>query len=180
MQAVLPGVPILDKVLFHWTIKGMIDNKTVLLDSQTTPIVDQKAILILNPFVLDGKQPYKVNVSVEVPGYNVPGFSVQVFEVNTPPKNGSCTFFPMKGVSLKDNFTLTCQGWSDEDQQGQPFLYSLWVGSPSSDKLLLMYRGVLSQSSHQLPVGSEQDDHNLQVLAYVEDALGAVAVGFKG
>ena len=43
------------------------------------------------------------------------GFSSVVLGVNQLPFNGSCSIFPLSGISMETEFNITCSNWHDPD-----------------------------------------------------------------
>lgn len=59
---------------------------------------------------------YRIGVTVTTPGGgSVPGSSYMELHLNTAPHGGSCVAAPITGMAAVDMYTITCQGWVDDD-----------------------------------------------------------------
>ncbi len=106
------------------------------------------------------------------------GESTLSLSPNQAPTNGTCDLSPETGETLKTYFSYSCQGWKDDHNVQNPLIYRLVVinADQSSD---ILYRGIQSKRSFQLPIGEKNNNRELQIQILVEDTLGAVAIGLR-
>ncbi|XP_070567047.1 polycystin-1-related protein-like [Ptychodera flava] len=97
------------------------------------------------------------------------GVSNIYFKVNTGPMWGKCTVSPGSGVEMDTVFSINCPEWTDEDL---PLMYeiSYSIGQETSQELL--YYGVKTIISFQLPAGDDKDDYNAYLHIAIVDNLG--------
>lgn len=114
--------------------------------------------------------------------------TTQILLLNNPsPINGQCTISPHIGISMVDNFTVSCQGWHDADNvdpttkiQNQPFIYWLLAGKTNKPSdMSIIYRGIKRNHTTHLQLGNEKDGGKLFIQIIVEDSLGAQTVAFN-
>ena len=96
--------------------------------------------------------------------------------MNKPPRAGSCEVEPKAGFALEDEFTISCQGFEDEDQPlAYEFCFTKTDGEPYES---LGYGLQSSRSSILLPNGLKEHDFKIKFAVKVFDNLGA-AITFK-
>ena len=85
--------------------------------------------------------------------------------INEPPKDGTCTAKPRKGVPCDPMFTLTCTGFTDDEE---PLQYEFFYSKGKGSKNETLGSGLEpSRSRVTFPSG------NLMLYAKISDSLGA-------
>ena len=135
------------------------------LAASTASGVKESSLTVFSSLLTTG-QTYRIDVSVRKYG-GTPGNATIRVHSNEPPVPGACSAQPASGEAMKTQFEIRCQGWYDPDV---PLTYTFMyekdgdVSSVSSDSV--------PSARAMLPVGVEEDDHNLKLLVRVTDALG--------
>ncbi|XP_066275245.1 polycystin-1-like protein 2 [Branchiostoma lanceolatum] len=131
-------------------------------------------------FTVPGNYVLRVEVSLE-DGRR--GFAEYSFETNEPPTVGSCTVTPFVGTALVTAFSVSCNGFHDQDT---PLTYSYLYNSggerlaslstASGEMFSLLHSGTTSTMPPQLlPVGQASRDYNVTLKVRVSDAFGATS-----
>jgi len=96
------------------------------------------------------------------------------FVTNESPSGGNCTVDKSEGVVLTTNFTFSCFGWLDKDED---LIYQFGYKSSSGAYEILQESSQRFLRTNQLPLGDSKKDNIVQVEIYVKDKWGGF--GFK-
>ncbi|XP_077978738.1 polycystin-1-like protein 1 [Glandiceps talaboti] len=168
------GDQVRDEDLSPLMLEEHIVSKTlqpvIILDSQTSTGVNGKS-LVINDGVLDEGRSYAVALTLTSSNGKVErqGLSNYYFTVNTGPMWGQCTVSPDHGVEMDTQFTITCPEWIDDDL---PLVYeiSYSIGQDTTEELL--YYGMKTIITFQLPAGDENDNSNAYLHIAIVDNRG--------
>jgi hypothetical protein len=91
--------------------------------------------------------------------------------VNMLPSNGTCSVFPLKGLSLRTRFNISCQDWIDNDGQITKYEYIVVDGM---NKITIGYRDSSTLITH-LPQGPNFKSYHLQIVIRIYDDIDSYA-----
>uniref|UniRef100_A0A6V3NWK8 REJ domain-containing protein n=1 Tax=Lotharella globosa TaxID=91324 RepID=A0A6V3NWK8_9EUKA len=159
--------------LWMLTTSTTTSSQVDLADPQTRRSPRTSANLVVAANVLAAGETYLFEVAVtDVVGET--GLAYVTVVTNAPPSLGTCGGTPEAGTALSTTFTLSCDGWSDEDT---PIEYRFRCYQNVSGSLRLStlsgYQDATSFETllPQPPSGSD----NLTVVASIRDALDSEA-----
>jgi len=91
------------------------------------------------------------------------------FITNESPSGGNCTVDKTEGVVLATNFTFSCSGWLDRDND---LVYQFGYTSSSGAYEILQESSQRFLRTNKLPLGDSKKDNIVQVDIYVKDKWG--------
>ncbi|XP_077867281.1 uncharacterized protein LOC100375380 [Saccoglossus kowalevskii] len=150
-----------------------VQAKRLLVSETSTGLHGQS--LVINDGVLDEDRTYVVVVTMSSSdgrgAHKVEreGLANIYFTVNKGPMWGKCTLLPESGVEMDTVFTISCQEWVD-DQQPLMYQISYSIGSAGSEELL--YYGMKSSVSFQLPAGDPNNNNTEGLHISIVDNFG--------
>lgn len=103
---------------------------------------------------------WKFEVIYEVDGKESVGL-IEI-ELNDPPRNGTCSIFPLNGTILT-KFTVNCSNWFDENEIKD---YSIWI----SNSTIISY-SISSQIQLRLPIENLINPTELNLFVRIKDSF---------
>ena len=91
------------------------------------------------------------------------------FTTNESPSGGNCTVDKSEGIVLATNFTFSCNGWLDKDDE---LIYQFGYTSSSGAYEILQESSQGFLRTNKLPLGDSKKDNIVQVDIYVKDKWG--------
>ena len=162
----------------RWRLYNVTDNEKpeeVILDDKKTPTGTRRRNLVVYPNVLDSSTVYRFELTVTESNRDEDDFGFASFTLppNSPPKNGSCSISPQRGITLSTQFTFSCSRWIDDDL---PLEYQFSTGrhmDASRRDRVIIYRGFQNRYvADSLPAGSANNNYTIYVFAKVSDRFG--------
>lgn len=125
-------------------------------------------IIVIKKNVLQGNRRYKLTVKGNLPSGSY-GLASHVFEVNAPPRDGTCDVEPRVGHVLTTRYRLGCTGWHDPDG---PLKYEIYHVR-GKEESPLQY-GENAATIITLPLG-DGDNYTINITVRISDRLGAAS-----
>ncbi|XP_022796828.1 polycystic kidney disease protein 1-like 2 [Stylophora pistillata] len=125
-------------------------------------------IIVIKKNVLQGNRRYKLTVKGNLPSGSY-GLASHVFEVNAPPRDGTCDVEPRVGHVLTTRYRLWCTGWHDPDG---PLKYEIYHVR-GKEESPLQYGGNAA-TIITLPLG-DGDNYTINITVRISDRLGAAS-----
>lgn len=95
------------------------------------------------------------------------------FVTNESPSGGNCTVDKSEGTVLATNFTFSCSGWLDKDEE---LIYQFGYTSSSGAYEILQESSQSVLRTNKLPLGDSKKGNIVQVDIYVKDKWGGFGV----
>lgn len=126
-------------------------------------------IIVVKKNVLLGNRQYKLVVNGTLPSGSY-GRASHIFQVNAPPRNGTCDVAPRFGHVLTTRYKFWCTGWYDPDG---PFKYEI-IHVRGKEEFYLHYGGDAA-TIISLPLG-DGENYTMNITVRVSDSLGAASL----
>ncbi|CAG5132501.1 unnamed protein product, partial [Candidula unifasciata] len=106
------------------------------------------------------------------------GYASLILEANLPPSDGSCTFYPLEIIPIKNQVIINCSGWIDKDDPQTIISYKIYVNTTDplsgENEMYILYSGTSSTQSVYL---SSFAGESVKLFLMVGDEFGAAAIG---
>jgi hypothetical protein len=166
-------VPTAARGNISWSVMDLdLDLKTIALTAVSDSVSSGESIkyLSLSPNSLVAGLSYQFQLKCQLAN-SVQSTSSLIVLVNAPPAPGSFLLSRLSGIELKDEFTFSCNDWSDMDL---PLYYQFSYISPTGSNLVIQSSSTQSYSKTVLPSpGSTSDNRNVICQADIFDSFAA-------
>ncbi|XP_078351512.1 polycystin family receptor for egg jelly-like [Oculina patagonica] len=156
--------------VYKWRLKKMNDTNDwediPILDNMTSTAVNATN-MIIKKNTLQSNATYRLMLFV-TPSEGTEGFAMLDFETAGKPHGGNCTSSVREGVSLETRFIFECFEWKDKST---PISYEFRLGEDP-----ISYGLSPKSASTVLPVGSPEDDYQLQINIVIKNFVGVAVV----
>ena len=146
---------------------SMIPRKRVNL---TMVAITPGVIVIKKNSLVQGRN-YRLIVTVQTTDGFL-GLSAYNVTTSLPPKGERCFIEPASGISLETNFTLSCNGWTSNNEP-LSFLFQYQLNYNGLHGVI--YHGLNNSVISQLPSGFLSNNYTLNITVTVTDKEGASA-----
>lgn len=98
------------------------------------------------------------------------GRSLLHLKTNSPPRSGTCSIYPIEGMTLKTLFNIKCSGWKDKDS---PISFKVYIG-----KHVVQHSVVPILPPTYLPPGDPKKNHTYKLTVRIADKYGSFSEAF--
>ncbi|XP_015751283.1 PREDICTED: sperm receptor for egg jelly-like isoform X1 [Acropora digitifera] len=156
-----------DPMAYDETWLPVIDFKEKTLTELDSPNIVIKGKLDEWDNALQDDSVYKLVATLYLDDDSVEESEI-TFKTNSAPHFGNCSVTPESGYAVTTEFTISCQGWSDDDL---PLCYEFRYHTNTGG--FVIQRGSSAKTTTRLPVGNPFFEYAIGLEVLITDGLGA-------